>query len=136
MYEQEQRRISQMLLCLFASLIGLQVSRRKHVMRFFQKSSHYLDSQLSLSGAAAAAHNLIGCRSSLMVRVEIGLPGTIHIKRKRKQGGESVAINIISLRMLFEIFFFLFLTLSTENTLSRAFISFLSWAFPLQNMGL
>lgn len=63
----------------------------------FLKSSHYLDSELSLSGSAA--HYLIAHSNSLMLLVEIGLPGTIHMKKKLIQGEveESLAINITSL---------------------------------------
>lgn len=73
--------------CLSASLIYWQVHRQKAWDEIFLKSSHDLDSQFCLPGAAAA-HNLIGRWSSFMVHVEIGLPDTIAaaLKKKKKKG--------------------------------------------------
>lgn len=60
-----------------------QVHRQKAWDEIFLKSSRDLDTQLCLPGAASA-HNLIGRRSSLMGHVEIGLPDTIALGKKRK----------------------------------------------------
>lgn len=76
---------------------------KKACDEIFLKSSHYLDSELSLSGSAA--HYLIAHRNSLMLPVEIGLPDAVHMKKKLRWGEEeeSVAINIASLHRLFKI---------------------------------
>lgn len=76
---------------------------KKACDEIFLKSSHYLDSELSLSGSAA--HYLIAHRNSLMLPVEIGLPDAVHMKKKLRRGEEeeSVAINIASLHRLFKI---------------------------------
>lgn len=70
--------------------------KKKACDEIFLKSSHYLDSELSLSGSAA--HYLIAHRNSLMLPVEIGLPDTVYMKEKLREGEEkeSVAINITS----------------------------------------
>lgn len=77
--------------------------KKKACDEIFLNSSHYLDSELSLSGSAM--HYLIARRNSLMLPVEIGLPDTIYMKKKLRQGEEeeSVAINITSLHRLFKI---------------------------------
>lgn len=73
---------------LSASLIYWQVHRQKAWDEIFLKSSHDLDSQLCLPGAASA-HNLIGRCSSLMVHVEISLPDTIAVALKKKKAEKS-----------------------------------------------
>lgn len=74
--------------CLSASLIYWQVHRQEAWDEIFLKSSHDLDSQLCLPGAASA-HNLIGRWSSLMVHVEIGSPDTIAAALKEKKKRET-----------------------------------------------
>lgn len=92
----------------------------------FLKSSHYLDSELSLSGSAA--HYLIAHGNSLILLVKIGLPGTVHMKKKLIQAEveESLARNITSLNWLFKIFWLLkhlLLSLSSHSVSYSFFIA-------------
>lgn len=79
----------------------LEGAKKKACDEIFLKSSHYLDSELSLSGSAA--YYLIAHRNSLMQPVEIGLPDAVHMKERLREEEESVAINITSLHILLKI---------------------------------
>lgn len=54
--------------------------KRKACHEIPLKSSHYLDSELILSGSTV--HYLIAHRNSLMLPVQIGLPDAVHMKKK------------------------------------------------------
>lgn len=65
--------------------------KKKACDEIFLKSSHYLDSKLSLSGSAA--YYLIAQRNSLMLPVQIGLPDAVHTKEKHIGRGNGISGN-------------------------------------------
>lgn len=75
--------------------------KKKACDEISHKSSHYLESELCLSGSAASY--LIAHRNSLMLPVQIGLPDATHMKEKLREGEETLAINITSLHRLLKI---------------------------------
>lgn len=75
--------------------------KKKACDEILLKSSHYLDSELSLSGSAA--YYLIAHRNSLMLPVETGLPDAVHMKVKLREEEESLAITITSLHSQLKI---------------------------------
>lgn len=65
--------------------------QKKACDEIFLKSSHYLDSELRVSGSAA--YYLIAQRNSLMPPVQIGLPDAVHMKEKWRGRGRGISGN-------------------------------------------
>lgn len=95
------RRQASLFICPFFLSDLLAGEKKKACDEISFKSSHYLDSELSLAGSAA--YYLIAHRNSLMLPVQIGLPDAVDMKKEPREGEESVAINITSLHRLLKI---------------------------------